>query len=80
MQRSARDTVGKAVVEPWDIDFGLQKEGDMKFPRNEFTRLFDDQNMVTQPVKVMEEPISYFGAQNVPRCLKALKILGTQDL
>lgn len=76
MQRSARDAVGKAVVEPWDIEFGLQAEGDMKFPRNEFTRLFDDQKMVTQLVRAMEDPISNFGAQNVPRCLKAVEILG----
>lgn len=76
MQRSARDAVGKAVVEPWDIVFGLQTERDMKFPRNDFTRLFDDQKMVTQLVRAMEDPISNLGAQNVPRCLKAVEILG----
>ena len=76
MQCSARDAVGKAVVEPCDIEFGLQTEGDMKFARNEFTRLFDDQKMVDQLVSSMKEPISNFGAQNVPRCLKAVEILG----
>lgn len=76
MQRSARDAVGKGVVEPWDIEFGLQTEGDMKFPRNEFTRLFDDQKMVTQLVRALEDPISNLGAQNVPRYVKAVEILG----
>lgn len=32
--------------------------------------------MVTQLVRAMEDPISNFGAQNVPRCLKAVEILG----
>ena len=76
MQCSARDAVGKAIVEPCDVEFGLQTEGDMKFARNEFTRLFDDQKMVDELVSSMKEPISNFGPQNVPRCLKAVEILG----
>lgn len=48
----------------------------MKFPRNDLTRLFDDQRMVTQLVRAIEDPISNFDAQDVPRCLKAVDILG----
>lgn len=66
----------QAFEEPWDSEFGLQTEGDMRFRRNESTRLFDDQKMVTQLVKAMEDLISNFGAQNVPRCLKVVEILG----
>lgn len=76
LQRSEKEAVTKAIVKPCDIEFGLQTEGDMKFTRNEFTRLFDNQKMVDQLVSSMMEPISNFGAQKVPRCLKTLEILG----
>lgn len=49
------------------------------FERNEITNLFDDQQMVDELNSAMDDPLSNFGPRNVPRCLKAVEIMGIQQ-
>ncbi|KAF7536267.1 hypothetical protein G7054_g4653 [Neopestalotiopsis clavispora] len=49
------------------------------FARNKITNLFDDQQMVDELNSAMDDPLSNFGPRNVPRCLKAVEIMGIQQ-
>jgi hypothetical protein len=69
----------KEPLEPWQQEFGLRKEGHSRFKpfkRNEYTGLFNDEDMVNELTSAMDDPIANFGPLNVPRCLKAVEILG----
>lgn len=46
------------------------------FARNKITGLFDDQQMMDELTASMDEPLSNFGPRNVPRCLKAVEMMG----
>ncbi|KAK7965797.1 uncharacterized protein PG986_000074 [Apiospora aurea] len=49
------------------------------FTRNAITNLFDDSQMLEELTSAMDDPISNFGPRNVPRCLKAVEIMGIQQ-
>ncbi|KAK8067329.1 hypothetical protein PG997_014076 [Apiospora hydei] len=49
------------------------------FRRNAITNLFDDSQMLEELTSAMDDPISNFGPRNVPRCLKAVEIMGIQQ-
>ncbi|RGP79400.1 heme peroxidase [Fusarium longipes] len=69
----------KTPLEPWQQEFGLRTENNPRFKpfkRNEYTGLFDDEAMVNELTSAMDDPIANFGPLNVPRCLKAVEILG----
>ncbi|KXJ89872.1 putative prostaglandin G/H synthase 2/cyclooxygenase 2, pgh2/cox2 [Microdochium bolleyi] len=46
------------------------------FERNPVTNLFDDEQMLKEIHAGMDDPISNFGPRNVPKCLKAVEIMG----
>lgn len=46
------------------------------FKRNSITNLFDDSQMLDALTSAMDDPISNFGPRNVPKCLKAVEIMG----
>ncbi|KAH7141556.1 putative prostaglandin G/H synthase 2/cyclooxygenase 2, pgh2/cox2 [Dactylonectria estremocensis] len=46
------------------------------FMRNSITNLFDDRQMLDELTSAMDDPISNFGPRNVPKCLKAVEIMG----
>ncbi|KAF4339201.1 linoleate diol synthase [Fusarium beomiforme] len=46
------------------------------FTRNPITNLFDDTQMLEELTSAMDDPISNFGPRNVPKCLKAVEIMG----
>ncbi|KAF4452113.1 hypothetical protein F53441_5046 [Fusarium austroafricanum] len=46
------------------------------FTRNAVTNLFDDEAMLDELTKAMDDPISNFGPRNVPKCLKPVEIMG----
>ncbi|KAK9774996.1 putative Heme peroxidase-domain-containing protein [Seiridium cardinale] len=62
--------------EPCDQEFGLLLDPKYSFKRNKDTQLFDDQQMIDELLRSMDEPISNFGPRNVPKCLKPVEILG----
>ncbi|KAI1112035.1 heme peroxidase [Nemania sp. NC0429] len=68
--------------EPWEKTFGIPKDpkepGSEKvdFQRNQYTNLFDDQQMIDALTQAMDEPISEFGPRNVPKCLRPVEIMG----
>ncbi|KAM0355122.1 hypothetical protein ACHAPU_000982 [Fusarium lateritium] len=69
----------KKPLEPWQQEFGLREPGNSRFKpfkRNEFTGLFDDQSMVDELTSAMDDPIANFGPLNVPKCLRAVEVLG----
>ena len=66
----------KTSVKPSEQEFGLKTNPELAFRRNPITGLFDDQQMVNQLRKCMDEPISNFGPRNVPRCLRSVEIMG----
>ena len=66
----------KNSVKPSEQEFGLNEDPDLAFKRNSITGLFEDQEMVNQLRKCMDEPISNFGPRNVPRCLRNVEIMG----
>ncbi|KAK0616129.1 heme peroxidase-domain-containing protein [Bombardia bombarda] len=76
MNQARMADAGKKPVEPCKQTFGLQHNQDLCFKRNEITGLFDDQQMITQLQKDMDDKISNFGPRNVPRSLKAVEVLG----
>lgn len=78
MVASAKYT-GKNPIEPSEQEFGLKKDPNLAFKRNPITGLFDDQQMITQLRKCMDDPISNFGPRNVPRCLRSVEILGIRQ-
>lgn len=69
----------KNPVEPFEQEFGLKNNPDLAFKRNPLTGLFDDQQMINQLRKCMDDPISNFGPRNVPRCLRSVEILGIRQ-
>ncbi|KAH7258995.1 heme peroxidase-domain-containing protein [Fusarium redolens] len=79
MQKSKAKASLFPKPEPWQQEFGVMKDGhpDFKpFKRNEFTGLFDDKAMVEELTSAMDDPIANFGPLNVPRCLRAVEVLG----
>lgn len=50
--------------------------GSKLFARNSITNLFDDRQMLAELTSAMDDPISNFGPRNVPKCLKAVEIMG----
>ncbi|KAK4160491.1 linoleate diol synthase [Cladorrhinum sp. PSN259] len=89
-KKSAEDKKhGKKGPEPWQVEFGIPDpptpapangEGGNKesklFKRNAITNLFDDRQMLKELTLAMDDPISNFGPRNVPKCLKAVEIMG----
>ncbi|KAK0725844.1 heme peroxidase-domain-containing protein [Lasiosphaeris hirsuta] len=78
-QSRAKDAQKKHLenfeIDPSEIEFGLET-GPQSFRRNKVTGLFDDQQMVDALRAAMDDPISNFGPQNVPKSLKAVEIMG----
>ena len=66
----------KTSVKPSEQEFGLKTNPELAFKRNPITSLFNDQQMVNQLRKCMDEPISNFRPRNVPRCLRSVEIMG----
>lgn len=66
----------KNKPQPWQINFGIPGSEGRFFERNPITGLFDDQAMINALTKAMDDPISNFGPQNVPKCLKPVEIMG----
>jgi hypothetical protein len=64
-------------TEPWERNFGVPGDSDGRyFERNPITGLFDDEALVKALGKAMDDPISQFGPQNVPKCLKPVEVMG----
>ena len=57
MKVSAYELKTEPQPEPWQQVLGLSQQDDVKFTRNETTGLFDDQKMVGQLLKAMDDPI-----------------------
>ncbi|KAK3989229.1 heme peroxidase-domain-containing protein [Cladorrhinum sp. PSN332] len=66
----------QAPTPVWEQEFGLKHDEKRSFKRDKITGLFDDQQMVSQLLESMDDPISNFGPKNVPQCLKAVEIMG----
>ncbi|KAK5080999.1 hypothetical protein LTR05_008316 [Lithohypha guttulata] len=62
-------------VEPKDQTFGLY-DPKHHFARDPITGLFNDADMIKELTSAMDDPISNFGPRNVPRCLRAVEIMG----
>ncbi|KAK4657665.1 hypothetical protein QC762_0030400 [Podospora pseudocomata] len=84
MQKSkeARGKAQEPELPVWEREFGLREDnernpaGKKVFKRNSLTGLFDDQEMVDELLDSMDDPIANFGPNNVPRCLRAVEIMG----
>ncbi|KAJ4309604.1 hypothetical protein N0V84_011417 [Fusarium piperis] len=76
MGKARRRDVDIPPKQPWEETFGLPLTPELCFERNKITGLFNDQQMVDELTKAMDDPISNFGPRNVPKCLKAVEILG----
>ncbi|KAK7915329.1 hypothetical protein PG985_013032 [Apiospora marii] len=61
------------------IDCAGATQHSKKFTRNAITNLFDDCQMLEELTSAMDDPISNFGPRNVPKCLKAVEIMGIQQ-
>ncbi|KAK2616823.1 hypothetical protein QQS21_000200 [Conoideocrella luteorostrata] len=62
---------------PQNTDAAPEKPKRSKhFTRNSITNLFDDRQMLDELTSAMDDPISNFGPRNVPKCLKAVEIMG----
>ena len=48
MQMAQIESSGKEKTEPWDQVFGLSEKDEVKFTRNNITKLFNDKQMVEQ--------------------------------
>ncbi len=68
--------IPQVKVEPWDCVFGIPGEAGNDFQRNPVTGLFNDQDMINALMSAMDDPISNFGPRNVPKCLKAVEVMG----
>ncbi|KAK3380521.1 putative prostaglandin G/H synthase 2/cyclooxygenase 2, pgh2/cox2 [Lasiosphaeria ovina] len=91
-QKAADDKKkGKEAPELWEVTFGIpdppksaptngaaQEEPNKSklFKRNSITNLFDDRQMLDALTSAMDDPISNFGPRNVPKCLKAVEMMG----
>lgn len=62
MQMAQIESKGKEKTEPWDQIFGLSEKDEVKFTRNNITKLFNDKQMVEQLLVAMDDPI----CKNVP--------------
>ncbi|KAI9723451.1 MAG: hypothetical protein M1828_004181 [Chrysothrix sp. TS-e1954] len=67
---------GTPTGEPDERTFGLKDDAHYNFQRDDFTKLFDDQKMITHLMQSMKDPISNFGPNNVPVALKNVEIMG----
>ena len=72
----AQETAQQSKKDPWLQEFGLKNSPTQTFTRNTITGLFDDQKMVDQLRASMDDPISNFGPQNVPKVLKTVETMG----
>ncbi|KAK5110343.1 hypothetical protein LTR62_006051 [Meristemomyces frigidus] len=75
-EAKAKAAAGQLPPEPSQVTFGIAGDPSQYFARNKITNLFDDQQMVDALTSAMDEPISNFGPRNVPKCLKAVEIMG----
>jgi hypothetical protein len=82
-QKAAEDKKkGKKDPEPWEVTFGIPDTPETKpedskvFKRDPITNLFNDDQMLNALTTAMDEPLSNFGPRNVPRCLKAVEMMG----
>lgn len=70
----------KGAPEPCEVTFGipdeLPEDQSQQFKRNPITGLFSDKQMIEALTAAMDDPISNFGPRNVPKCLKAVEIMG----
>ena len=66
----------KDPPEPSEVTFGIPNDSARHFVRNDITNLFDDDKMIQALTAAMDDPISNFGPRNIPRCLKAVEIMG----
>ena len=57
MQMAQIESNGKEKTEPWDQVFGLSVKDEVKFTRNNITKLFNDEQMVQQLMVAMDDPI-----------------------
>ena len=57
MQMSQIESSGKKKTELWEQVFGLSEKDEVKFTRNNITKLFNDQQMVEQLLIAMDDPI-----------------------
>ncbi|KAK8127161.1 heme peroxidase-domain-containing protein [Apiospora sp. TS-2023a] len=89
-QKGARDQKrGKEPSKPWEVTFGIpdapgpitagENNKSKHFTRNAITNLFDDSQKLEELNSAMDDPISNFGPRNVPKCLKAVEIMGIQQ-
>ncbi|KAH8651167.1 heme peroxidase-domain-containing protein, partial [Xylariales sp. PMI_506] len=71
----ARASGSEGQKDPSETVFGIAGT-DYAFTRDPVTNLFDDDKMIEELVKSMDEPISNFGPNNVPKCLKQVEVMG----
>ena len=76
MQAAGIRDGAKPARKAWEQEFGLKSEEKLNFTRHPITGLFDDQKMINELTRAMDDPISNFGPNNVPRCLKAVEVMG----
>ncbi|KAJ4213597.1 hypothetical protein NW760_015069 [Fusarium oxysporum] len=69
-------SLNRAATDASKATDAKDKPKSKNFTRNAITNLFDDQQMLDELTKAMDDPISNFGPRNVPKCLKAVEIIG----
>ena len=67
MQMAQIDSSRKEKTEPWDQVFGLSEKDEVKFTRNNITKLFNDKQMVEQLLAAMDDPICKSVPKPAPR-------------
>ncbi|KAK3679554.1 hypothetical protein LTR78_001115 [Recurvomyces mirabilis] len=72
----AKAEAGELPPEPCQVTFGIPGDETRHYERNKITNLFDDQHLINALTSAMDDPISNFGPRNIPRCLKAVEIMG----
>uniref|UniRef100_A0A0D2YHS7 Psi-producing oxygenase A n=1 Tax=Fusarium oxysporum (strain Fo5176) TaxID=660025 RepID=A0A0D2YHS7_FUSOF len=69
-------SLNRAATDASKATDAKDKPKSKNFTRNAITNLFDDQQMLDELTKAMDDPISNFGPRNVPKCLKSVEIMG----
>lgn len=57
MQMAQVESNGKKKTEPREQVFGLSEQDEVRFTRNNITKLFNDQQMVEQLLIAIDDPI-----------------------
>lgn len=76
MAAGSKAQAGAKKTEPWEVTFGIPGDKTRHYQRNKITNLFDDEQLVQALTSAMDDPISNFGPRNIPRCLRAVEIMG----